>query len=229
MNSFAQTVQINDANAEKRALSGSFNAIKVSDGIDLYLTQGEEETIAASASDQKYLANLKTEVKNNVLHIYYDREGIVWNDNVKRKLKAYVAFKNLVEIKANSGADIISQSTLQVPKLSVDLSSGAHFTGAVKINQLSVKQSSGAEANFSGSATELSVDVNSGAIFKGFDLKAEYVMAEASSGAGVRIQVAKELNAKANSGGGIRYKGEGVISKVDVGSGGTVKKAMDGK
>ena len=37
---FAQDVVINDANAEKRTLSASFNAIQVSDGIELYLTQG---------------------------------------------------------------------------------------------------------------------------------------------------------------------------------------------
>ena len=39
-----------------------------------------------------------------------------------------------------------------------------------------------------------------------------------------RANVSKELNAKASSGGSIRYKGEGLIRDIKVGSGGTVRR-----
>ena len=38
------------------------------------------------------------------------------------------------------------------------------------------------------------------------------------------VNVSKELNAKASSGGSIRYKGEGLIRDIKVGSGGTVRR-----
>lgn len=221
----AQTVMITDPNAEKRTLSGSFAAIRVSDGIDLYLTQGNEELAAASASEPKYLANLKTEVKEGILHIYYDRSGVVWNDNNKRKLKVYVSFRQLKSLKASSGADITAQGSFKLDELELDLGSGAHFNGALELNRLKAEVSSGAEANVRGKAGKVEADASSGAIFKGYDLAAEIVDAKASSGGSVRVSVEKELKAHAHSGGGIRYKGTGVIRDIDTGSGGSVKRA----
>jgi len=62
-------------------------------------------------------------------------------------------------------------------------------------------------------------------MFKGYDMAVEYCDAKATSGADVRITINKELNAKANSGGGIRYKGAALIRDVSVNSGGLVKRA----
>ena len=225
LHSFAQDVLVSDANAEKRTLSGSFTTIKISDGIDLMLTQGNEESIAVSASDQKYMERFKTEVVDGTLKIYYDNKGMIWNSNEKRKLKAYVSFKTLQQLDASSGANVNAKSILKLTDLKMVFTSGAQFTGQVDIGEMEVSQNSGAEINISGKADRLKVDINSGAIFKGFDLAVDYCDAKASSGAGVRISVNKELNAKANSGGGVRYKGEAVIKDINVHSGGIVKKA----
>lgn len=226
LSTFAQDKNvISDANAEKRTLSASFNSITVSDGVELYLTQGNEESIAVSASDSKYMERFKTEVVDGNLKIYFDNKGINWLGSDKRKLKAYVSFKNLEKLHASSGAGINMQSTLRVNKLDCSFSSGVQFKGEVNITQLQVSQNSGSVVEFSGKTSELRVDVNSGAIFKGYELAVDFCDAKATSGGGVRINVNKELNAKANSGGGIRYKGTAVIKDLDVNSGGMVKKS----
>ncbi len=225
LHTYAQDVLVNDANAEKRTLSGSFTAIKVSDGIDVMLTQGNEESIAVSASDQKFMGRFKTEVVDGTLKIYYDNKSMIWNNNEKRKLKAYVSFKTLQRLDGSSGASVNVKSILKSGDLKMTFSSGASFSGQVDIDRMDVSQSSGAEINISGKANKLTVDLSSGAIFKGFELTVDYCDAKASSGAGVRISVNKELNAKASSGGGVRYKGEAVIKEIDVSSGGIVKRA----
>src|SRR5687768_2800179 len=92
LTAFAQQV-INDPNATTRTLNAGFTAISVSSGVELFLTQGNEETIAVSANDKKYLERFKTEVVNGTLKIYYDNNGISWKSNEKRHLKAYVSFK----------------------------------------------------------------------------------------------------------------------------------------
>ncbi len=222
---FAQDVVISDANAEKRALSSSFNAIKVSDGIDLMLTQGSEESLAVSASEPKYLAKLKTEIVNGTLKIYYENAGMIWNSNEKRKLKAYVSFKTLEKLQASSGASVKATSVLNISRLELKVSSGALFSSEVNITQLTAMQDSGAEINITGKTSELTVEASSGAIFKGYELVSDYCNAKVSSGGSVRINVEKELNAKANSGGGIHYKGNAVIKEVDINSGGSVKRA----
>ena len=84
---------IADANAQKRTINASFTGINVSDGVDLYLTQGSEESVAVSASEEKYMERFKTEVENGTLKIYFDNKGLNWAVNDKRKIKANVTFK----------------------------------------------------------------------------------------------------------------------------------------
>jgi hypothetical protein len=224
LHSFAQDVVVNDANAVLRTLSAGFTAITVSDGIDLYITQGGTESVAVSASDDKYLERLKTEVENGTLKIYYDNKTMVWNSNEKRKLKAYVSFKNLESLKASSGSEVKTKSLLTLDNLKMNFSSGAQFNGEVDIKTLEVSENSGAGVNVTGKAENLKTDLNSGAIFKGYDLSVNYCDAKVTSGAEVRITVNKELAAKANSGGSIKYKGEGVVKDINVNSGGSVKR-----
>ena len=83
---FAQQTMITDANAEQRTLSGSFNAIKISGGIDLYLSQYETESIAVSASEDQFRDRIKTVIENGTLKIYFDGDKF-WNSGNK-KLKA---------------------------------------------------------------------------------------------------------------------------------------------
>lgn len=215
---------VTDANAQKRTLTAGYTGIKVSDGIDLYLNQGNEESVAVSASEEKYREKLKTEVVDGVLKIYYDNKGLNWT-NEKKHLKAYVSFKTLNKLHASAGADVLLSGSMTITELDMNFTSGAHFKGNINGGSLSVDQSSGSNMEISGTATKLKVAVSSGAIFKGFDLTTEYCDAKASSGGGVRIAIAKELSAKASSGGGIKYKGDAIIKSVNISSGGSVKKS----
>jgi Putative auto-transporter adhesin, head GIN domain len=224
LSAFAQdTKVINDANATTRSLSGSFTAISVSSGIDLYLSQGNEESLAVSASDQKHLDRLKTEVVNGTLKIYYDNKGVTWKSE-SRKLKAYVSFKTLQKLNVSAGSDAKVNGSINADDFDLDVSSGAVFKGAITAKTLTVDVSSGASISISGKLDKLKVDVSSGADFKGYDLVTDYCDASASTGAGVHVTINKELNAKVSSGGDIHYKGTALIRDIKTSSGGSVKK-----
>lgn len=222
---FAQDNTIADPKATTRTLNGSFTAISVSSGVDLYITQGNEESIAVSASEEKYLERFKTEVVNGTLKIYYDNNGVTWTKHENRKLKAYVSFKTLQKLHGSAGASVTVKGDLTADNLDMKFSSGSEFEGKVNAKMIVVDQNSGSELNISGSADKLVVEVSSGASFKGYDMAVDFCDAQASSGGEVKITINKELSAKANSGGGIRYKGAGLIRDVNVNSGGMVKKA----
>src|SRR5688500_699026 len=88
--------EIKDPNVEVRPLKG-FNSVRVSNAIDLYLSQGDEEAVAVSAEKVAWRDHIKTSVKDGVLIISYENTG----DGFKmgnRKLKAYVSVKNLVSL-----------------------------------------------------------------------------------------------------------------------------------
>lgn len=221
---FAQDAPAKDPNATERELSASFSAISVTDGIDLYLTQGQSESVAVTSSEDKYLVRFKTEVEGGTLKIYYDNKGINFAFNEKRKLKVWVTFKSIDKLVASGGADVKTSSTINADKLDMKFTSGSHFTGKINAKELTVDQNSGSGMNVSGTATKITVEGSSGSIFKGYDLAVDYCDAKASSGAGVHITINKELNAKANSGGGIKYKGSALIKDVNISSGGVVKR-----
>ena len=94
--SFGQTI-IHDENAEVRNVP-VFSGIKVSGGIDVYLSQSEDYALAVSASDQKYRDGIKTEVNNGILIISYDGGNFRVNSN--RKLRVYTSFKTLESLEA---------------------------------------------------------------------------------------------------------------------------------
>ncbi len=222
---FAQDAStINDPNAKPRQLNGSFTVITVSDGIDLFLTEGTSESLAVSFSDAKYEERFVTEVTDGVLKIYYNNKGINWADNSRKKLKAYVSFKTLEKLDASGGADVSLLAPINVNILAMKFTSGSGLTGKLNAKELTIEQNSGSVIDISGTAEKIKIDVSSGASFKGYDFAANYCDAKATSGAGIRISIQKELNAKANSGGGIHYKGDGVVKELNVSSGGIVKK-----
>jgi len=218
----AQQKVYNDPNAEVRIVK-NFHAIRVSGGIHLYLTQGNEEALAVSASDPEYRARIKTEVTDGVLRIYSDRSAWdFWHDMDRMKLRAYVSFKMLDELRASSGSHVEVNGPVKSENLVLHFSSGANFRGSVQVSKLKVEQNSGAESEVSGSAVSCSIGASSGSSFNGFDLQTDICDASTSSGATLRVTVNKELSASASSGGEIHYKGTGLIKEISTGSGGAV-------
>ena len=113
----AQEKVINDANAVTRTAK-NFHAIQVGDGVDLYLTQSNEEVVAVSASKTEYRNKIVTVVEDGILKIYYGPKNdwnFSWNTN--RKLKAYVSCKTIERLSGSGGSDITINGTLKVQNL----------------------------------------------------------------------------------------------------------------
>jgi hypothetical protein len=220
----AQNTVVKDPNAQTRAVSG-FHAIKVSNGIHLYLVQGNEEAVAVSASDKDYRDRIRTEVETGVLKIYYDNDSWkFWDSDERKNLKAYVSCKILDRLKASSGARVDVDGSIKSANLAMDFSSGSNFKGKVNVQELKVEQSSGAESFIGGVAAILRIQASSGSSMKGYELETDQCDANTSSGASVRVTVKKELNASASSGSEIYYKGAGVVRDLSTSSGGEVSK-----
>ena len=213
---------INDKNAQKRDVK-NFHGIRVSNGIHLYLSQGNEEAVAVSASSDEYINHIKTEVDNGILKIYYDHGNLPWHMEGKR-LRAYVSFKAIDQLRGNSGAQVEVDGTIKSSDLNFEFTSGSSFNGRVESASLKVDQNSGAETEISGTTGNLRVEASSGSTFKGYDLESENCDANTSSGATLKVNVKKELTASASSGGQIYYKGSGLIRDISTSSGGEVSR-----
>ena len=212
---------INDANAEKRNVSG-FHAIEVGGGIDLYLSQGEE-AVAVSASKNEYRAKIKTEVKNGVLKIWYEWSSNLRFDWSNHKLKAYVSFKDIDRLEGSGGSDISVDGSIKVAKLAMEVSGGSDFDGKVETGELNIQASGGSDVRISGKADRLTIDASGGSDFKGYDLASDICNVEASGGSDIQVTVNKELSANASGGSDVYYKGTGLIRDLKT-SGSSIKK-----
>ena len=214
---------INDPNAERRSAKG-YHGVEVSGGIDLFLSQGEE-AVAVSASESKYRENIKVEVKDGILKIWYDSKSMLnvdWNSN--RKLKAYVSYKTLDQLGASGGSDVSVDGSIKTAKLSMNISGGSDFNGSVEVNDLSLDATGGSDATISGSARNLDIEASGGSDVKGFSLSADICNLEASGGSDISITVNKELSANASGGSDISYKGNATIKEMKSSGSSSVRK-----
>jgi len=218
------TKEFNDPNAKARVLKEDFNAISVSSGIQLFLTQSDQVALAVSPSEQRFEERLKTEVVKGVLKIYYDTEGLASNNYKNRKLVAYLSVKDIQSIRSSGGAIIRLVNPFKLDDLSLDCTSGSLFTGTVALSSLQASATSGAQVTLAGTADNVDISVTSGAIFKGGSLQAQTCTAQANSGAVVKIAVEKEMTAFAKSGASVSYTGNATLKKSSVNSGAVVKK-----
>jgi hypothetical protein len=205
----AQKQFVVDANAEMRTLNGSFNHIKVSHAIDLYLSQSDNEGLAVSASEDKYKAGIRTEIDKGVLRIYYEGERGFVSRN--RQMKVYISFKTLSSIEASGASDIFVAGTIDVPSLDLDLSGASDFKGAVKTNTLTLDLSGASDATVSGSAGTLNVESSGASDLKAYELSTEICNANISGASDVNITVNKEINVRASGASSVKYRGTAVL------------------
>lgn len=219
----AQKTIVNDANAEKREVP-SFSGISVSSAINIYISQGDEDGIAVSASEIKYRDRIKTEVKNGVLSISYSNEGMHWATGNK-KLKAYISFKNINKLTASGACDVFVNGVLKADKLDLRLSGASDMKGAVDIESLDASISGASDMTISGKIGSLHIEANGASDLKNYDLVVQSCDAEASGASDIRITVEKELNARASGASDIIIRGNGVIKKSSKSGASSIKKS----
>lgn len=201
----------------KRNVS-DFSGIKVSSGIDLYLTMGSTEEVVVEADDD-IIDKIITEVEDGVLKIYV-KDNIFWKWRSERKV--HVTVKELNKLHCSAGSDVESENTIESEELSVKASSGSDVKLNVKTGKLFLDTSSGSDAKISGTSEVFNLEASSGSDIHASELKTKVCHVSVSSGSDASIYVTDELVAKASSGGDIRYSGNPSKKDIKESSGGDV-------
>lgn len=220
--SFGTVIAGNSDETQVRQLN-SFHSIKVSTGIDLYLTMGNSEEVKVVADDD-IIDELKTEVEGGILKIYMKRSNwFNWSSGNKSK-KVYVTVKELNKLSASSGSDVESTNTLEGESLEVQCSSGSDLKLDVYYKNLSLDTSSGSDSKIRGKVKTLRVEASSGSDINAGKLESAICYAKASSGSDITVNVSSEFYADASSGSDINYYGSPGIIDIDKSSGGDVSR-----
>ena len=204
--------QVNDPNIEVRQAKG-YHGISVSSAFDVYLSKSNEEAVAVSASEVKYRERIKVEVKDGILFISYNSEGMSWGSGNK-KLKAYISFKQIDKLKISGACDIFITGTLKADVLEINQSGASDLKGKLDVSKLTVELSGASDMMVTGIASQLSVEASGASDFTGYELVTEICNIKVSGASDVKVTVNKELSAQASGASGIRYKGNAVIREI---------------
>ncbi|MCF7561260.1 DUF2807 domain-containing protein [Sabulilitoribacter multivorans] len=203
-----------DVITENRTLNEPFSTISASEGLDVYLTQSDSESLTVEA-DENLHDLILTEIENGVLKIHTKK-----NIGKASSKKVKVSFKDISSIISTSGSDVYSTNTISVENLQLTSTSGSDMKLDVNTSVLNCKSTSGSDMRLSGKTTKLIASATSGSDIKAADLIAESSEVTATSGADITVNTSKELTAKATSGGDVRYYGNPEkVNKSDSSSG----------
>jgi len=210
----AQQTVINDPNAVLRDVKG-FHGVNVSNAVDVYLSAGNQETVAVSAADVKWRDRIRTEVKDGILHIWLEKENwLKWGER-NRKLRVYVSFTALDQVTGSGATNIYVDGVIQSNSLDISLAGASDFKGTIKAGRLQLNLSGASDARIVGTVEGVTTVHSAGASdLKGYDLVTDTCNANASGASDIRITVNKELNVHASGASGIYYKGAAVIREL---------------
>ena len=200
----------------ERTPQADFSGIKVSTGIDLFISQGNTNTITVKA-DENLHDLIITEVKEGVLKIYTDKN--IWKSKAR---KVYVTIEKLSFLKATSGSDVKSETIIKTNEISISATSGAAIEIDVEAESVATSTTSGSDIKITGTTINHASNATSGSSIDAYDLKSDNAIAKATSGASINIYASKKMEGKATSGADIDFKGNPATINKDVSSGGSI-------
>jgi hypothetical protein len=199
---------------------GSFSGVKVAEGIDVYLKKGDKEAVRVEVIGTK-LENIITEVSGSYLKVHM-ADG---NHRGRIQAKVYVTYVSLDRLSASSAGNIFSEDNIKADEMEIQCSSAGNIEVTLDCQAVEVSASSAGQVELQGKTKSLQADASSAGQIDAYDLDADRVEAEASSGASLKVSVQSALTANASSGGSIRYRGNPGKSITNSSSGGSVKKS----
>ncbi len=190
----------NTAFAFTKGLS-PFDEIILSGNVSALLVEGEEENI---------------EIKNDEheLDVYVDGKSLkvkatdLIQFNNTPTVKVIITYKKLRGIKVRAGASAYTDTPIVGDKLDLRFSSGASGEIEVAQNSLEVSVSEGGDLELEGATKWQEVKVATGGTLSAYRLKAENSIVKANTGGSAKVVATESINARANTGGSITYKGD---------------------
>lgn len=203
---------------DDRIFSEKIDVVKASNGLDVEIVNSTVQVVSVEA-DENLQDVIETKFKNGVLYVSTTK-----NIRKAKSKKVTIAFVELDGIHASSGANVKGLSNVVSNNLDLKTSSGAQMSLTIISKELSAQSSSGANLTLRGQARNFNSKASSGSTIDAKDLQAIYCSSKASSGAKITLNVQRSLDAKASSGGDIRYYGEPEVITQNASSSGRVRK-----
>ena len=201
---------------ENREL-GSFSGIKVSGAYTIYLSQNDECSLRVVA-DENIQDLIKTEVRNDVLHI--KNETSIRN---AKKMELYIGFKYLRFIKASGAISLKKENSMKFDELNIEINGASSAKLELSANKISIDNSGASSIRIKGQAKILNVDISGAGSVNAVDLKANEARIDISGVGTGKVFVEDKLRVNISGIGSVKYKGNPKVTS-DISFLGVLKK-----
>jgi len=202
---------------ESRKVNG-FHAIEIDYPAQVFVKQGSQESLEIEAEDN-LLPNLKTQVRNGTLEIFYRRENGK-HVNPTKTVQITIVVKDLDDVDFNSAGELTIEK-LKTDNLDVSLSGAGNLRlDEVQLRGLGVSLSGAGSMTASGIADNLDLNISGFGDFKGADLHGKVARVNISGAGSATVWVDEDLTAGISGAGSISYYGSASVTKQISGVGG---------
>ena len=198
--------------------TGDFDEIKVSRGMNVYISQGNESSVIVKA-DENLLDAIETNVEGGILKV-------TTNSNIRKatELKVMVTVSELNAVKTTAGSNVFSENTFETNEIDLSATAGSNMKMNLEVKSVDVSASAGSNIKLSGSAKSINCSASSGSNIKAEEFTSTECVARVSSGANIWIIAKNDFKGRASSGGNIFYYGNPATTDIQKSSGGNVIK-----
>lgn len=208
-----------NAEEEKRDVS-TFSEISLRVSGDLYLTQGNKQSVRLVASSST-LDDIITEVKGNKLVIRFPNKSVFKRNFKPGKIQIYVTVPDVDALGVSGSGDIIAKN-LDARIISLAVSG----SGNIEIGELvskkvkgSISGSGNIEIGGGGVADELTVSISGSGDFKADKFEAEDVTVNTAGSGNCNVSSNGSVRARIAGSGNVYYRGNPSVDASVAGSG----------
>jgi hypothetical protein len=199
---------------------GSFSGVKAQAATDIYLKKGTKESVRVVVSGNIELANVLTEVTSGTLKVSLDHGSYNSVD-----VKVYVTYVDIEKLMVSSAATIFSENIIKCTKLSLSATSSGTIDIQAEVDQLEASAGTAGEIELKGKAETAVIEAVSAGEVDAYEMVVNTVKVKASTAGSAKVNVVKEIEAKAYTGADIRFRGNPEKSNTSSSTGGSVKKS----
>lgn len=205
----------------------NFVGIAVKSGIDIVLTQSNEEKIELKGL--KTFADDVSVTKNDsgILKIEMDKFTLKnWKWGKNESLKVFISFKTLNHIKISECATVLADSVITLENLNINVEDGSEMKLNLNTNILNVNIESGSNIYLLGKAKNFNLIGNNASNVNALNLQTNTINAALNNGTDAQLYATDYLFVTAKNGSDVRYKGTPLKKKFKTTNFSTVKQSI---
>ncbi len=197
------------AQSENRVVE-DFNMLKVSNALEVVLTQGETNQVTIEGASPEAIAKVKTEVKDGQLSVF--SKG---NIKSKEKVIVFITARQLKGIEQSGASDIASTNTIKSEDFTIKGSGAIGAELELEVNRLSIDFSGASDIKLFGTAENFDLTLSGASDLKASDLNAKNVKVDVSGASDVKVYASESITGKASGASSINVKGSPSLRNIE--------------